>query len=152
MILIRLMVVFLCLRIAPAYAQARKDTIRNFSLQYSSIGKQGSYTLKIDDKGKILAKVTTGSGDVMGEKKISMDKNTFRQFKNKIITEAGFYSMKDRKIVNCNDCSDERLEITTDKGTKVIEGHLLHLGSANAKSLFDALENMVGFIGRTDDH
>jgi hypothetical protein len=132
------------------YAQASKDTINNFSLSYSSIGKQSTYTLKIDAKGNIIAKVSATGGEVIGEKKISLDKNTFRQFKNIIITKVGFYAMNDRKINHCTDCSDERLEITTDKGTKVMEGHLLHLGSSNAGLLFHTLEDMVGFIGKTD--
>jgi hypothetical protein len=149
---IRLLILFLCLNIIQSYAQFAKDTLKNFSLHYSSIGGKGSYIVKIDAKGNVIANVTNVGDKLIGEKKISLDKNTFRQFKNIIITQVGFYTMNDRKISHCKDCNSERLEITTDKGTKIIEGHLLRLGSENARILFDTLENMVGFIGRTDSN
>ncbi len=86
-----------------------------------------------------------------GQKEIKIDINTFRQFKNIIISEAGFYSIQVDTIgKHCYDCSFERLEIKSNYGTKVLQGYQLNMISDNAELLFNTIYDLVGFIGRDE--
>jgi len=116
--------------------------------------------VKIDKHGNVLAEFYDGDFRC-GKKKIKLDKNTFRQFKNIIITKVGYYSLPDtiKSEYHCSDCSWETVKITTSIGTKILTGEGIksnsHFGDdfkekESIKLLFDTIDEMVGFIGTND--
>jgi len=152
-----LSVLFLLLSLT-AFGQLKflpKDTIKNFTLKYvqSGGGRDSYFSININSKGKITV-INKGSGsEVLGKKKISLDANTFRQFKNILVSDCKVYSLKDTLDHNrVYDATSDVLTISSDLGEKKIYGcGREHYDPAYEYVLREIMELVGKTIGNSND-
>ena len=132
-----------------------KDTITNFSLKYvqSGGGRDTYYSVDINSKGKIEVVFKIIGGETVGKKEIQLDPNTFRQFKNSIVSDGQIYSLKDTLYNNnTRDATFDRLIIKSNLGEKKIYGYSRERIDEHYKFIIGEIDDLVGrTIGNDSD-
>jgi hypothetical protein len=144
----RLLFIFLTLSLST-FGQLKfpKDTITNFSLRYVQKGglRDGFYSVEINSTGKINVISKIIGGETVGKKEIQLDANTFRQFKNSIVTDYQIYSLKDSLYNDkAYDSGFDVLVIKSNLGQKTIKGYARGIIDADYKAVIGEIEDLIG--------